>query len=226
MTQYRTSGALARETKRTDQRLRAAILGIVAAPLVILVAGLVVSHGDSRLGNRLGQAIGSFRTIAEMLADRSPGKRAEGMLISLKPPRRPAIHERALAKVRKPIPAILQGPLDGVAAPSSGPQALPINPGSAPIYQIVSGGAPPAGLPLDRVPGGGPIGIGGPGTPTLLPASPSGPTGLLASPVPEPASWTMYLLGFALVGASLRSSRSGHKLRGEGLPKAVERSWI
>ena len=156
-------------------------------------------------------------TVAGLFGSRSPGQREGGTLANMKQRKRPALHQRALPKVRG-------GPLAAIVGAS--PVPPPVPPASAPLYNVVtdspkagvpgtpialtpgSGGGPTAFPGLTPLPGGGgvivppPVTIGPPETPTT-PTTPTIPTNP-ASPVPEPGSWLLMLLGFVSIGAASR----------------------
>ncbi len=148
-----------------------------------------------------------------MIADRSPGERVDGELAMLKSRRAPLLHARALPKVRMPHPfAALVG---------TPPISEVVPPAPAPLFNLVAG-APPVIVPVAAIVGppvilppgaffpGGPGGGGGvvvpPTVVTVPPDTPVTPTPQ-TSGVPEPKSWTMMLIGFALVGGTLRERR-------------------
>jgi len=142
-----------------------------------------------------------------MLADRSPGQRPEGALASLKHKKRPILHERALSKVRKP-----ESPLAGIVGT---PPVPPIEmPPETPLYSMVSA-APDVIPPTSLVPGGAPPGSntpppGGGGGIVVPPGTtdtPSVPTTPVTPAVPEPATWAMMLVGFAMVGWAIRRDK-------------------
>jgi hypothetical protein len=127
-------------------------------------------------------------------------------LANLKHKRQAALHERALPKIRAPY-----GPPTAYEALVTPPIA-PIAPlPQAPLYATIAGGPPivapgsgggPGGPPvLSNIPGPG-GGGGGTFTPPVTLATPQAPPP--AEAVPEPASWAMMLLGFALMGGALR----------------------
>ena len=179
-----------------------------------------LNAGASGVGNALSSAA---KSVADLFAGRSPGERAEGTLANLKHRRLAGLHERALPKVRRPGAA---SPLAGiVGATPVVPPAEVLPPPAAPLYNVVAGGpgAPVAAPP----PGGGPVifpaippppgGGGGvifpppvtpppvtppPVTPPITPpvVIPPPPTGS----VPEPSTWAMMLLGFAMIGRAVR----------------------
>jgi hypothetical protein len=166
--------------------------------------------------NGIGQGINGIKavgdTVASLFESRSPGERAEGALASLKHKRHPALHQRALPKVRRP-PA---SPLAGIVGAAPIPPVLPpVTPG--PLYNVVNGGpaapvalSPPPvgpggffpGLPLPG--GGGGIIVPPPAivTPPITP--PVTPPVIPSTPgVPEPSTWAMMLLGFAMIGSAV-----------------------
>ena len=187
-------------------------LAVIAVGLAAALSVATLSNPKyaKAVGEGLSAGIQSVKTVAVMLAERSPGERPEGALANLKPKRQAVLHERALPKVRAPaFPAYeaLAGP------PPSPPIALPPE---VPLYSTVAGG-PPVALPLTTAatpgtPGGPPAlsniplpggGGGGIFSPPTTAATPDVPP-VLVTPVPEPTTWAMMILGFALMGRMLR----------------------
>ncbi len=189
--------------------------GAVAIGLLGLVAALsfaVYSRSDlsSAAATRFAQGFSSLNTVAALLAARSPGIRSEGALVNIKPKRQPAAHERALPKVRWP------SPLAGIGVPAAPP----------PLYDLVTAG-PVIGLagppPIDILPpaGGGVPGIflappppgGGGGGGIFIPPPAGTPlTPVPLSAVPEPSSWAMMLVGFAMIGRRIGRGKAHRKL--------------
>jgi hypothetical protein len=180
----------------------------VAAALSVAI--LSNSRLARAVGDSVSDSIQGMKTVAAMLAERSPGERPEGALANLKPKRQSLLHERALPKVRGPA-----------ATPYAALVATPPNlaiapPAEAPLYNVVAGG-PPVVIPSTTgvVPGtsGGPPlltnipppggGGGGIFSPPVVAAAPGTPP-IPVTPVPEPATWAMMLVGFALIGRALR----------------------
>ena len=154
---------------------------------------------------RVTEGVQGVKTVAAMLAERSPGQRPEGALANSKPRRQAALHERALPKVRGAGPAAYE-------ALASPPPVMVAPPVTTPLYQAVA--APP--IPVALVPtgstGGGPPilsniplpGGGGGFTPPLVTtATPEVPATPVA-PVPEPTTWAMMLLGLAIMARALK----------------------
>lgn len=192
------------QTLRTRRAAVAAIVIAIAA--VLAVATFWRTNVANVVNGAASAGLNNLQTVAAMLSDRSPGQRPEGALAALKHKRQPALHERALPKVRQPL-----SPLAAIigAPPVPPVEALP----TMPLYSMVAG--PPVVLPqLSIVPGNSPPGSnmpppgGGivvpPGTPTETPIVPVTP---VTPAVPEPNSWAMMLLGFALVGWAVRRDR-------------------
>jgi hypothetical protein len=192
----------------------ASVLGLVTA-LVIAIA----SNGDfaKTVGDGVDHGVSGIKTVAAMLDKRSPGERTSGALASLKHKRQAVVHERALAKVRRPGPlANLVG--TPLIPPVTPPPALP-----TPLYNLVAGGPPVLVPPAAIVPGGppngggppiftaiSPPGGGGGGVivpPPVLTSTPVVPEVPVTSAVPEPTTWAMMLVGLALIGRALRRRR-------------------
>ena len=195
-----------------NRRAAAAALGVGAAAALVLA-----SLSNPRLARAVGEEIGAglqrIQTVAAMLAERSPGERPEGALANLKPKRSAMLPASELPAVRGPGPAAYRA----LAGP---PTPAPLIPPQAPLFTTVAGGPPesipPVVLPTPGGPGGPPIlstipppggGGGGGGvfipTPTPLATPEVPPTP--AAPVPEPATWAMILLGFAMIGGTVRA---------------------
>lgn len=162
-------------------------------------------------------------SVASLFASRSPGEREAGLLANMKHRRQPALHQRALPKVRRaPV-----NPLAGIvgAVPTPPPVEAPVI--AQPLDKVVNGtptgpvaispppggvvGGPGGGFPGVFVPGGGgggivipPPAVNPPVTPPVTPPVVIPPT---TSGVPEPGSWAMMLLGFLLIGSALRPVR-------------------
>jgi hypothetical protein len=190
------------------------VLALAAALAVATVSRsglgprLGLGNAVSAVGNAANYGLSTMKTVAAMLADRSPGARPEGALASLKPKKQPALHERALPKVRKP-----ESPLAGIVGTPPVPpvEAAP----TTPLIGLVAG--PPDSVPPETIvppgpPGGTPPGSdvpppgvivppGTPNTPDVPPVTPPA--------VPEPATWAMMLLGFAMIGWAARRDRRG-----------------
>jgi hypothetical protein len=186
----------------------------VAAALSVAIVS------NSRLARAVGEGVSDgihgMKTVAAMLAERSPGERPDGALANLKPKRQSLLHERALPKVRGPAGT----PYEALVA--TPPNLAIAPPPEVPLYNVVAGGPPvvipsttgvapgtPGGPPLLTnipPPGGGggaifspPVVAAAPDTPPIAvtPATP-------VTPVPEPGTWAMMLVGFALIGRALR----------------------
>lgn len=191
---------------RLGRRGSVAIVGVAVAG-ALSVATLSSPRFAHVLGEGFNESVQGVKTVAAMLAERSPGQRPEGALAQLKHKRAAALHERALPKVRGPAPSAYEA----LAGPApSPPLALPLQ---APLYATVAGGPTPIVPPVGGPSGGPPIlstipGPGGGGgftppvqtTAEIPPSQPTTPT----TPVPEPATWAMMILGFALLGCALK----------------------
>ena len=184
--------------------LVAGLLGIATALSVATLSSPWLGHA---VGEGIKDGLQNMQTVAAMLAERSPGARPEGALTNLKHKRHAALPERAAPAIPAPPTAY-----EALASPPPVPPIAPLP--EAPLYATVAGGpaVPVTSAPGGTAGGGPPIlsdiplpgGGGGGGftppiTPTVTPQVPVVPV----APVPEPATWTMMLLGFALIGRAL-----------------------
>jgi hypothetical protein len=188
----------------------ACLAAMASAPLAVTTLG---EHGVAVPG------LSSAQKLMALIDARSPGERQKGELTKTKNKQLAETkRERALGKVFPPKPSPVEQ-LAQVIAPTppapveAVPPVAPLAPAtvadvfspsrlfaSAPLVvgsAIVGGG------------GGGGSGGGGGGVPSGPPTSvvPPPPIAVVTSPVPEPGTWLMMLLGFGVVGASFRSRR-------------------
>jgi hypothetical protein len=177
-------------------------VGVAGALSIATLSNPTLSHA---VGQGLSKGLHGVETVAAMLAERSPGQRPEGALAQLKHKRAAALHERALPKVRGPAPTAYEA----LAGP---PPTLPIvTPPPGPLYTAVAGGPTSIIPPTGGASGGPPVlsdipppgGGGGGFTPTPITTQEVPPVVTPATPVPEPGTWAMMILGFALLGRAL-----------------------
>lgn len=204
------------------------MLALVAG-FVALFFVAAVQQGDPATGKvSITTLVAVLKDPLSLFAERSPGGRAEGALIPVKERVLSTIRERdpagTLPGVDDPVVAgVPEGAAPGGPAPeervlSGEREGLPGGGGAPGGFGGPGGFAPfgggPGGLipePLATTfpgtpptgPGDGDPGTDGPGFP---PAPP--PPGIFdppgVSPVPEPATWAMMLLGFFAIGAAIR----------------------
>ena len=155
-----------------------------------------------------------LRDPLSLFAERSPGGRRPGALLSTKTGFKP--HERVLPSVRErpdTIPEtgapVFSTPQDFESPPGTLPEGQP---GGPPAYgppfsntPFFYPGPPPEGPPPTGTPPGGTPPQGPPGTPTT-PTTPSGPP-TDTIPIPEPATWLMLVAGIVAIGAAARRRR-------------------
>ena len=188
--------------------MRRGVAGLVAVGAAAALSLATFSNPwlAHAVGDRLSEGLQGMKTVAAMLAERSPGERPEGALASLKHKREAMLHQRALPKVRGPYPAY-----EALAGPPPSPPIAP--PPELPLYTAVAGAPvlliPPAtpGPPVLSnipLPGGGGGGGGGAFSPPVVQSTPQVPTvpviPVTQAAVPEPSTWTTMILGFALIG--------------------------
>jgi hypothetical protein len=185
----------------------------LAAVATLSVATLSNPRLVQTLGNELSAGVQQVKSVAAMLAERSPGERPEGALASLKPKRQAMLSDHGIPKVHVPSPTAYEAlagppPMAPVAPPPEVPlyNAVGASPVPVPLGVAAtpgtSGGGPPvlSNIPL---PGGGGGGGGAFTPPIITTATPEVPQ-TPATPVPEPATWAMMIFGFALIGRAVR----------------------
>ena len=188
----------ARTAMQSRRRRRLAIMLAVA---LAFGGGTALTVRGLTGGDPLEAAVNSARSLVDLLEQRSPGERTQGLLTKTKR------SQRALAKTRPAVNLPLAGPapsateLARLLLPPIDEEPLPVAVG-APLaltelptpFDSIAG--PGGGLLVAPPGGGGSPGGGGGGTPPIV--TPQNPG--LPSAVPEPGSWAMMLLGFALIG--------------------------
>lgn len=193
--------------RRASKRRRG--LGLASA-LVVLILAIAVALPVPSLGGAsvAVAAIQKAKSFVELMHQRSPGKRLVGHLVKTKH-KKLAAHERALPKVRKPLPEFAAIPPLGTLPPAlvdlvappvpmqmASLEAIPVGPFETGLPGPPGLFIPPPGgfvVPPTETPGGPP--------PVVPPPGPPPPA------VPEPATWAMMLIGFAMIGWTLRNSR-------------------
>jgi hypothetical protein len=183
---------------------------------VSLIFVAVAERGHPAISKASGAAIvAALKDPLSLFADRSPGGRGSGALLSTKGAKA-GPEERVLSSVRDRDPPLGTSPVlddppfafdpadlgTGGVLPGGGapPQEPAIgSPSLSPFSPLAALGGP------EFIPGGGggtpPPGSTPPPT-TSTPGPPGGPGGIPG--VPEPATWAMLILGFFAVGAALR----------------------
>jgi hypothetical protein len=196
----RWAGAIA-QRRRVALATAAAIIALIAIPWALGGAA-----GASNEGAHIGNTAASLWSL---LAARSPGERTSAELIKTKATPSASIPREIVFKTIAPPVApesaiVLVAP--GTPSLDSGGPLLPtgsfVIAGPSPNS---GGGAGPPGL-------AGPSGPFGPAGPPTLP----GPPGSLEPPpepigppaVPEPATWAMMVIGFALIGWTMRKHKA------------------
>ena len=176
--------------------------------LVSLFFVVVAEHSDLALSEVIKRkVIAALKDPLTLFDERSPGPRGSGVLISIKGP-----HERVLSTVRERgsplgILPVVDNPVSGLV-----PEAFASIPGAfaaseaLPQDQVIgSPFAPFFPAPFDN-PGITPAGVPTPNSPTPPPISstpePLPNPGIIA--IPEPATWTMMILGFLAFGVATR----------------------
>ena len=163
--------------------------------IVLAIAGSVsiATFGGANLANA---AIEKAKSLAELINQRSPGQRTRGLLTKIKHKHKHVLrHERALPKVVLSLnfPPFVNQPalIDIVAAP---PLQVPAAFESPPP---ISEAPPPVSGPPTILPPGEGLPVGPP-----IVSQPPPPTP--PPPVPEPSTWMTMILGFGLLGLSVR----------------------
>ena len=198
----RARNAFNRRRRRTT--IAACALIAVSGPASLAFLGV----GSSDVARA---AESGAKNLSDLLAQRSPGERTQAELTKIK-------KARALAKTRHAIPAsaargpppfvlarLLLPPVEEFPVDLGKPAATAQTPTPFSFFSPPPGGG--GGGVVVTPPGGGGGGVTPPGqTPPEGGNPPPPPTELVVPPpaVPEPGTWAMMLLGFGLMGWSLR----------------------
>jgi hypothetical protein len=201
-------------------------VGLIASVLVATVAvSPLALAGLADRGVELPGAAPAQKLLS-LLDARSPGERTEGALTKSKKKTLGSVapRQRALGKVVTPSTAPKEEQLAKVITPATPSELIPVVP--APTFAEVLAPLPKGFVPgsgtftLAPVGGGGGVGSpggggggpggggGGPGGGGVVP--PSNPENPVIPPaVPEPGTWAMMLIGFGMIGFSVRRRRPG-----------------
>jgi hypothetical protein len=197
----------ARPAKRAGA---AALLGLAGAGSLAAVA---LAPGTEAGDALIASSRAAVRSATDLIRARSPGIRSRAYLIKTKFERPAPRTAPALPRLRPPAPAVAE------LAPPPAPTPLFFeSPDLAPAFPALFAGPLPifdtaAGVPccftlfnppLSTIGGFGIGGFGGGGGGVVAPIGGGGgpPPG-----VPEPASWTMMILGFGAIGTAWRRRR-------------------
>lgn len=185
-------------------------MGAIALSLAATLAGApVVINSLAKHGYSTSMASPVDRLMS-LLDARSPGERATGELALTKQKVVKTANfvkpsERALGKIVHPKPSATAEFIRAIAPPAPDVSLLAVVPPMtlADVIPPVTS-APPlnGGVGIPTVIGSS----SGPSSPTPLGLTPPIPTP--APAVPEPATWLMMILGFGMIGRSLRKRRS------------------
>jgi hypothetical protein len=147
------------------------------------------------------------KSLAELLDQRSPGARTAGVLTKTKVARalladreaapKPVVPKNLAEVLAPPLTELVPTDLDVPVAELT--PVVPSPPGVILLPPPPGGVVPPGGKP----PPGGPPSAPPPNTPP-----PNTPPGVPPPAVPEPGTWMTMILGFGLIGWSLRRSRA------------------
>ena len=193
--------AKGRAALRSRRRRVAALTAVIA---VALAGAGTWSTGEFTGNDVVEAAVAKVGNLSEMLGQRSPGERTEAQLNKTKHARvisrqsRPSISPKAamtdLARLldvappaQLPINVVTPSAQMAMTAPLLGDIVIPPPAAGAPVTP--PGSSPPGGIIPETVPT--------PGPKVLVP---------VPSAVPEPGTWATMLLGFALIGWTMRRS--------------------
>ena len=200
---------VAREKQQARRRRRR--LGLAAGGALVLAAGTAVTVGGMAGSDPVMAAVAKVQSLADLINQRSPGQRTEGVLTKTKRA------QHSLAKVRAPLvhaPAPSATALAKILLPAAEAPIPVVLDAPTPFAQVVeppllaeilvptsAGGSPP----IVGAPGGGGSTPGG-GTPPIVTPTPND---IVPTPaVPEPATWAMMLLGFGFIGWRARRDKA------------------
>jgi len=195
------------------RRRRTAIVfsALIAATIPASLAILGVGSSDMARAAESGA-----KSLAELLGQRSPGERTQAELTKMKKTRALAKvrHAAATPAVKGPSPLtlarILLPPVEDLPVDLGNPMVTAQAPQPLSFYVSPPPGAGGGGIVVTPPgPGGGGTVVTPPGEKPPGDIFPPRPSELVVPPpaVPEPGTWAMMLLGFGLMGWSLRRDR-------------------
>lgn len=203
-----------RSARAAIRRRRRRNLAIILCLSVALAGAGTYGIGGLEANDMVQAAVSQVQNLAELLDQRSPGARTQAQLTKTK-------HERALAKQRKAPRSLAHQPaLPAMAVKEDLPGLLDLLAGPGPVvtadavspYSHIAIVSPPSLATIVTPPPGSgtpPPGSGSPpggGGGVIIP--PDQPPQIVpTSPLPEPGTWAMMLLGFALIGWRARRAR-------------------
>ena len=194
-----------------------------------LVAQIGIGDSFAKTTEAAERLVENGSNAVQAFLGRSPGERGATDIIKGKAKRalakddapigKPKPTQRALGKTfddpllslagpLTPAPAVEFLPVDAAPAAALIPALALTVPGGSGGFTPVSGGFIGGG---GGGGGGGGSGGGGGGGDGIVPPPPAPPP---VTAVPEPSTWTLLLIGFAAVGASIRRSKKAGKLSG------------
>jgi len=190
---------------------------LLLSPILLSLFFIAAGPGGRAISKALMTRITEmFSDPLLLFAERSPGGRGPGALLSTKTGLKP--HERVLSSVRdrpdvppeagSPVfstPQALESPADTLPGQAGGPPTSGPPFSNTPFFYPgpPPEGAPPPGTPPGGTPPGGTPPQGPPDTPTTPPTGPPPDT----IPIPEPATWLMLVAGIVAIGAAARRRR-------------------
>jgi hypothetical protein len=215
--QHREHASIARALRRSrafrarqQKRRRRSVLLAAGAALAVAVGFefSVASFGGMSVAEA---AANQAKSLMSLIDQRSPGERTAGELIKTK---RKALADRELAAPKPVVPKNLAEVLapapaelvEVAAPPAELASVVPVPPGAILLPPSGGGGIlpPPGGGVVP--PGGGDTPPGGGDTPPGGGDTPPG-GGDTPPPLPEPGTWMTMILGFGLIGWTLRRKR-------------------
>ena len=187
-------------------------------PLAAALLALLAS-GGAMWGSGSTAAIAEIlKDPLSLLAERSPGARADGSQFAAKRGKGVTPVEFVMGTGRERAPTVSESAAPAGASPASAPDSLVA---VLPEEPRLAAGVPGDLLPGDAIlgaPRGPSLGVGSPGMLIPIGSGPGGPgsspscctsgtpPGVTVPPaVPEPATWITLILGFFMVGGVLRA---------------------
>lgn len=184
------------------------MLALGASALLAIPVAVTLSLVGLPDQDMLQAAVARAESLADLLAQRSPGDRTQGQLTKTK-----QLRALVAPRTRPKSPLLASGPIVPVA-PALVDLIAP-QPDLAPagILPMIVAGPPTLGAILGSSPGTpGVTPPGGGGGTQSNPSLPREPLVTTPAAVPEPGTWAMMLVGFGMIAWRVRASRSRRTL--------------